>query len=209
MPSRCLALALGAFLLLPACQGGSTQSSTAPGDTATSDTATSDTASSAPTPSPAASDTTQGNATSTPTGRPANATSLDTTDMGPATVPAGQFTTTASGLKYYDLREGSGASPGASDTVRVHYTGWLRSDSTQFDSSYERDRPATFPLNRVIEGWTEGVQSMQVGGERQLVIPPELAYGQRGRRSIPPGATLIFQVELLGVKGAQSSGSAP
>jgi FKBP-type peptidyl-prolyl cis-trans isomerase len=203
MPSRCLALALGALLLLPACQESSTQSSTAPGDTATSDTA-----SSAPNPSLAASDTTRGNATGAPASRPANAASPDTTGAGPATISAGQYTTTASGLKYYDLREGSGASPGASDTVRVHYTGWLRSDSTQFDSSYERDRPVTFQLDRVIEGWTEGVQSMQVGGKRQLVIPPGLAYGQRGRRSIPPEATLVFQVELLGVKGVQSSGDA-
>ena len=97
--------------------------------------------------------------------------------------------------------------------MRVHYTGWLRSDSTQFDSSRDRGRPVTFRLNRVIEGWTEGVQSMQVGGKRQLVIPPDLAYGQRGRRSIPPGAALIFQVELLGVKGAQdgspTQGGAP
>ena len=177
------AFAFASLLLLAACQERTTQESAAPDDTAASGTA-----SPALDTSLTPSDTTRG------------------AGAGPATVSPGQYTTTASGLKYHDLREGSGASPSASDTVRVHYTGWLRSDSTQFDSSRDRGRPVTFQLNRVIEGWTEGVQSMQVGGRRQLVIPPDLAYGQRGRRSIPPGAALLFQVELLGVKGAQDGG---
>jgi len=193
------AFAFASLLLLAACQERTTQESAAPDDTAASGTAS---------PALDTSDTTRG--------APSAGSPSDTTrgaGAGPATVSPGQYTTTASGLKYHDLREGSGASPSASDTVRVHYTGWLRSDSTQFDSSRDRGRPVTFQLNRVIEGWTEGVQSMQVGGKRQLVIPPDLAYGQRGRRSIPPGAALIFQVELLGVKGAQdgspTQGGAP
>ena len=185
------AFAFASLLLLAACQERTTQESAAPDDTAASGIAS---------PALDTSDTTRG--------APSAGSPSDTmrAGAGPATVSPGQYTTTASGLKYHDLREGSGASPNASDTVRVHYTGWLRSDSTQFDSSRDRGRPVTFQLNRVIEGWTEGVQSMQVGGKRQLVIPPDLAYGQRGRRSIPPGAALIFQVELLGVKGAQDGG---
>ncbi|PSR01012.1 MAG: peptidylprolyl isomerase [Bacteroidetes bacterium QS_8_68_28] len=189
------AFAFASLLLLAACQERTTQESAAPDDTAVSGTA-----SPALDTSLTPSDTTRGAPSA---GSPSDTTSAG---AGPATVSPGQYTTTASGLKYHDLREGSGASPSASDTVRVHYTGWLRSDSTQFDSSRDRGRPVTFQLNRVIEGWTEGVQSMQVGGRRQLVIPPDLAYGQRGRRSIPPGAALIFQVELLGVKGAQDGG---
>jgi FKBP-type peptidyl-prolyl cis-trans isomerase len=196
------AFAFASLLLLAACQERTTQESAAPDDTAASGTA-----------SPALD--TSLTSSNTTRGAPSAGSPSDTMSAGagPATVSPGQYTTTASGLKYHDLREGSGASPSASDTVRVHYTGWLRSDSTQFDSSRDRGRPVTFQLNRVIEGWTEGVQSMQVGGRRQLVIPPDLAYGQRGRRSIPPGAALIFQVELLGVKGAQdgspTQGGAP
>lgn len=112
------------------------------------------------------------------------------------------YTTTQSGLKYYDLTPGTGATPAAGQTVVVHYTGWLV-DGTQFDSSLDRGQPFSFPLGqgRVIPGWDEGVATMKVGGKRQLVIPPELGYGENGSGSvIPPNATLIFEVELLEIQ---------
>jgi FKBP-type peptidyl-prolyl cis-trans isomerase FkpA len=100
---------------------------------------------------------------------------------------------------YKSVREGTGASPTATDAVRVHYRGTLM-DGTEFDSSYKRNEPATFPLNRVIPCWTQGVQRMKVGGKAELVCPPELAYGERGAGgTIPPNATLRFEIELLGV----------
>jgi FKBP-type peptidyl-prolyl cis-trans isomerase FkpA len=108
---------------------------------------------------------------------------------------------TASGLVFRSLRDGTGPSPVASDTVRVHYRGTLP-DGTEFDSSYKRDTPAEFPLSRVIKCWTEGVQRMKVGGKASLVCPPGIAYGQRGAGSvIPPNATLHFEVELLAIVG--------
>jgi FKBP-type peptidyl-prolyl cis-trans isomerase/cyclophilin family peptidyl-prolyl cis-trans isomerase len=107
--------------------------------------------------------------------------------------------TTDSGLAYFVLVEGDGPSPNPTDRVEVHYTGWLL-DGTQFDSSVDRGTPAEFPLNGVIRGWTEGVGLMKVGAKHKLVIPPELAYGVRGRASIPPNATLVFDIELLGIK---------
>ena len=100
-------------------------------------------------------------------------------------------------LAYRSLREGKGSSPTAADTVKVHYRGTLM-DGTEFDSSYKRSEPATFPLGRVIRCWTQGVQRMKVGGKAELVCPPELAYGDRGAGGvIPPGATLKFEIELL------------
>lgn len=109
----------------------------------------------------------------------------------------GDWVTTASGLRYTDLKAGSGPAPkGPKSQVKVHYSGWLL-DGTKFDSSLDRNEPATFPLNGVIGGWTEGVGSMQVGGKRKLVIPSGLAYGDRGRPGIPGKATLVFDVELL------------
>ena len=101
-------------------------------------------------------------------------------------------------LVYKSLREGKGPSPTAADTVKVNYRGTLV-DGTEFDSSYARNEPAVFPLNRVIKCWTEGVQHMKVGGKAQLTCPPELAYGQRAAGKIPPGSTLRFEIELLAI----------
>lgn len=108
---------------------------------------------------------------------------------------------TASGLVYKDLKKGTGPSPKATDTVRVHYKGTLI-DGTEFDSSYKRGEPAEFPLNQVIPCWTEGVQKMKKGGKAQLICPPSIAYGDRGTPGIPGGSTLVFEVELLEIKSA-------
>ena len=108
--------------------------------------------------------------------------------------------TTASGLQYQVLREGNGQSPKATDTVECHYEGTLI-DGTKFDSSYDRGQTATFPLNQVIAGWTEGLQLMHEGAKYRFFIPYQLAYGERGAgASIPPYAALIFDVELVRVK---------
>jgi FKBP-type peptidyl-prolyl cis-trans isomerase FkpA len=111
------------------------------------------------------------------------------------------FTTTASGLQYRVLRKGKGATPKASDTVKVNYHGWL-DNGTTFDSSYERKEPISFPLNGVIRGWTEGMQLVGAGGMIELVIPSDLGYGDRGTPGgpIPPKATLHFLVELIDVR---------
>lgn len=107
---------------------------------------------------------------------------------------------TASGLQYKVLTEGQGQKPTATDTVEVHYRGTLI-DGQEFDSSYKRGESISFPLNRVIRGWTEGLQLMPVGAKYELYIPYELAYGEQGAGGvIPPYATLIFQVELLGIQ---------
>jgi FKBP-type peptidyl-prolyl cis-trans isomerase FkpA len=109
--------------------------------------------------------------------------------------------TTASGLVYKSLKDGTGASPTAADRVKVHYRGTLP-DGKEFDSSYARGTPAEFSLNRVIPCWTEGVQRMKVGGKASLTCPPAIAYGERGAGNvIPPNATLLFEVELLGISG--------
>ena len=104
---------------------------------------------------------------------------------------------TASGIVITTLKEGTGASPKSTETVKVHYRGVLE-NGKEFDSSYGRGQPATFPLNRVIACWTEGVQTMKVGGKAKLLCPAKHAYGSRGvPGTIPPDATLIFEVELL------------
>jgi FKBP-type peptidyl-prolyl cis-trans isomerase FklB len=108
---------------------------------------------------------------------------------------------TASGLQYKVIKEGTGKKPTAEDVVTVHYEGKLL-DNTIFDSSYDRKEPATFPLNGVIKGWTEGLQLMKEGGIYELYIPSDLAYGDMGNQGIPGGSTLIFKVELIKV-GAQ------
>ncbi len=114
----------------------------------------------------------------------------------------GKPTTTQSGLVYESLKEGTGPSPKASDTVKVHYKGTFPDSGKEFDSSYKRGEPIEFPLTGVIACWTEGVQKMKVGGKAKLTCPPGIAYGARGAGGvIPPNATLNFEVELLGIKG--------
>ena len=113
-----------------------------------------------------------------------------------------QVIQTATGLEYADIVEGTGARPKPGETVSVHYTGWLKSGQ-KFDSSVDRGEPFEFPIGkaRVIKGWDEGVGTMKVGGKRKLIIPAHLGYGERGAGSvIPPGATLIFEVELLAIQ---------
>jgi FKBP-type peptidyl-prolyl cis-trans isomerase FkpA/FKBP-type peptidyl-prolyl cis-trans isomerase FklB len=115
---------------------------------------------------------------------------------------------TASGLIYIPVKPGSGAKPKATDTVKVHYKGTLR-DGSVFDSSVERGQPATFPLNRVIPCWTEGLQKMEVGAKAKLVCPAAIAYGDRGAPpKIKPGAALMFEVELLGIEPPPAGGPA-
>lgn len=123
------------------------------------------------------------------------------TSLAHAQAPAAAQTL-PSGLVYQSVKEGTGASPAATDTVRVHYRGTFPDSGKEFDSSYSRGEPAEFPLNRVIPCWTEGVQKMKVGGKAKLVCPPAIAYGARGAGGvIPPNATLNFEVELIAIKG--------
>ncbi len=108
---------------------------------------------------------------------------------------------TPSGLVYKSIKDGAGASPKAADTVKVHYKGTFP-DGKEFDSSYKTGQPAEFPLNGVIKCWTEGVQMMKTGGKARLTCPAAIAYGERGAGGvIPPNATLVFEIELLGVGG--------
>ena len=129
------------------------------------------------------------------------------TVLSPAFAQTGKTMTTPSGLQITDTKVGTGATPKAGQTCVMHYTGWLYENGqkgNKFDSSVDRGEPFEFPIGagRVIKGWDEGVATMKVGGKRTLIIPPALGYGARGAGGvIPPNATLIFDVELLGVKG--------
>jgi peptidylprolyl isomerase len=140
------------------------------------------------------------------------ATALTTVLAGGATTTAtaqsaGKTVTTPSGLKIVDDKVGTGATPKTGQICVMHYTGWLYEGGAKgkkFDSSLDRGQPFEFPIGRqrVIAGWDEGVATMKVGGKRTLIIPPQLGYGERGAGGvIPPNATLIFEVELLDVKG--------
>ena len=120
--------------------------------------------------------------------------------IAPAAMAHAKPVTTASGLVYEVIQEGSGESPKVTDTVKVHYKGTFP-DGKEFDSSYKRGEPTEFPLNRVIPCWTEGVQRMKPGGKAKLTCPPEIAYGARGAGGvIPPNATLNFEIELISLK---------
>jgi FKBP-type peptidyl-prolyl cis-trans isomerase len=129
------------------------------------------------------------------------ALSAATAAQEPKTMEPSKEIVTADGLKYIDLAVGTGAEAKNGDVVKVHYTGWLV-DGTKFDSSLDRKEPFPFKLGagQVIKGWDEGVAGMRVGGKRKLTIPASLGYGQRGAGGlIPPGATLVFEVELLSI----------
>ncbi len=135
------------------------------------------------------------------------AAAIPASAAGPTKADAIMTTRTESGLQYQDLAVGAGAEATAGHQVTVHYTGWLQnpdgSAGAKFDSSVDRGQPFTFPLGagHVIRGWDEGVAGMKVGGKRKLIIPAALGYGSRGAGGvIPPNATLIFDVELLGVR---------
>ena len=122
--------------------------------------------------------------------------------LSTAAFAQGNAVTTPSGLIYQSLKDGTGASPAATDTVKVHYKGTFPDSGKEFDRSYKRNEPTEFPLNGVIPCWTEGVQKMKVGGKAKLTCPPAIAYGTRGAGGvIPPNATLDFEIELLSVKG--------
>jgi FKBP-type peptidyl-prolyl cis-trans isomerase FkpA len=133
----------------------------------------------------------------------ASLSSTSLADMKPPeTLAGGQEVTTESGLKYSDVVVGNGREAALGDTATVHYTGWL-TDGKKFDSSVDRKEPFSFRVGagQVIKGWDEGVTGMKVGGKRKLTIPPQLGYGARGAGGvIPPNATLIFDVELLGLR---------
>lgn len=123
-------------------------------------------------------------------------------DTSAPTKVTGKPTTTVDGLEFWDITVGTGTVATRGKTVKVHYTGWL-TNGKKFDSSVDRGQPFTFDLGsgQVIKGWDEGVNGMKVGGKRQLRIPPELGYGNRGAGGvIPPNATLVFDVELLGIR---------
>lgn len=129
----------------------------------------------------------------------ASQSSFAQTDADPAKEPGA--VTTASGLIFRSLKEGTGIAPKATDVVRVHYRGTFL-DGKEFDSSYKRGQPTEFPLNRVIPCWTEGLQKIKAGGKAKLTCPPAIAYGERGAPgAIPPNSTLQFEVELLAIVG--------
>ena len=139
--------------------------------------------------------------TATSTNNNPVATTNKTVTAASATATSGEMKTTASGLKYQVLKQGTGtASPKATDTVNVHYHGTLL-NGTVFDSSVQRGQPISFPLNQVIAGWTEGLQLMKVGDKFKFEIPANLAYGANSPSpAIPPNSPLVFEVELLGIE---------
>ncbi|MDO8616405.1 MAG: FKBP-type peptidyl-prolyl cis-trans isomerase [Dehalococcoidia bacterium] len=129
----------------------------------------------------------------------------------PANPPAvsGEEKTTDTGLRYIDVQEGTGVTPKPGQTVVVNYSGWLESTGAKFDSSLDRGQPFSFVLGvgQVIDGWDQGLGTMKVGGQRRLIVPPALGYGERGAgTTIPPNSTLIFDVELLDVTASASPG---
>ncbi len=135
-------------------------------------------------------------------------------EIAPATPPpvTGQEITAGTGLKYIDIQVGTGATPQSGQTLSVHYTGWVQSNGSKFDSSLDRGEPFTFVIGvgQVIDGWDQGIATMQVGGKRRLIIPPELAYGEQGfPPKIPANATLVFDVELLDVQTASPATNGP
>jgi len=139
----------------------------------------------------------QAQATAKPASAAASSAPTDPTAAKSAKEPGAVVT--ESGLVYRSLQDGKGDSPKATDVVKVHYKGTFP-DGKEFDSSYGRGKPLEFPLNRVIKCWTEGVQRMQIGGKAKLTCPAAIAYGERGAGGvIPPNATLLFEVELLGI----------
>ncbi|PAX51345.1 FKBP-type peptidyl-prolyl cis-trans isomerase [Brunnivagina elsteri] len=182
---RCAGLVITCCAIAACNETSNTQQSSNPGEATSS-------------PSLAASTETTTPTTSTITASP-------TTTSTPATTKtdAKNTVTTASGLKYVDLKVGSGATPKTGQTISVHYTGTLE-NGTKFDSSRDRNEPIEFPLGtgKVIPGWDEGLSTMKVGGRRQLIIPGKLGYGAAGTPdgTIPPNATLLFDVELMGIK---------
>lgn len=116
--------------------------------------------------------------------------------------------TTASGLQYQVIKDGSGTSPKDSDVVTAHYEGKLI-NGQKFDSSYDRNQPADFPVTGVIPGWTEALKMMKVGSKWKLFVPPELGYGASPRPGIPPNSVLVFEVELMGIKGGEAKAAEP
>jgi FKBP-type peptidyl-prolyl cis-trans isomerase FkpA len=116
--------------------------------------------------------------------------------------------TTASGLQYVVVQEGTGKSPGPNDMVKAHYKGTL-TNGQKFDSSYDRGQPAEFPVSGVIKGWTEALQMMKKGGKMKLFIPPDLGYGPSARPGIPANSVLVFEVELVDIMPAKAAGKAP
>jgi FKBP-type peptidyl-prolyl cis-trans isomerase len=141
----------------------------------------------------------------TPSAGPIGGESTATSTAAPTPVEEKDYQSGEGGLKYAVLKPGTGAEAKPGDSVKVHYTGWLKSDGKKFDSSVDRNDPFEFRLGEgaVIKGWDQGVQGMKVGEKRQLVIPADMGYGERGTPdgTIPPGATLVFDVELLDTGG--------